>query len=106
MNEKPNLNYIQQLSGGDKDFENELLQVLKKELPDEIETYNNYLNDFNFIKAAEVVHKIKHKISILGLDNSYKIAVAYEEELKNNCINLQNKFKIILTSMINFINEV
>lgn len=106
MNEKPNLNYIQQLSGGDKDFENELLQVLKKELPAEIETYSNALKEANFKMAAEVVHKIKHKISILGLDNSYQIAIDYEEELKKNSINLQNKFEIILTSMINFINEV
>ncbi|MDV7186827.1 Hpt domain-containing protein [Lutibacter sp. TH_r2] len=106
MTEKPNLNYIQEISGGDKEFENKLLQIVKNELPNEIETYTNFLKQEKFILAAEIVHKIKHKISILGLTKSYQVAIDYEEDLKKNSIKLKNEFEIILTSMIHFINKV
>jgi HPt (histidine-containing phosphotransfer) domain-containing protein len=106
MNERPNLNYIKELSGGDKEFENKLIQIVKKELPSEIEVYTKFINDANFLRAAEIVHKLKHKFSILGLVNSYQVAIDYEEDLKKNSLKLREKFQKILTSMTIFIKEI
>ena len=106
MNEKPNLNYLKEISGGDVEFEEKLLKIVKKELPEEINTYKNFLNENNFKQAAELVHKIKHKISILGLEKSYQVAIDYEENLKLDNLNLKLEFEEILNSMISFLKMV
>ena len=106
MNEKPNLNYLKEISGGDLEFEEKLLIIVKKELPEEINTYKKFLNENNFKQAAELVHKIKHKISILGLEKSYQVAIDYEEDLKQDNLNLKLEFEEILNSMICFIKTV
>ena len=106
MSEKPNLNYIQQLSGGDVAFETKLLDVVKSELPNEIEEYRENLSKSDYKKTAENVHKLKHKISILGLEKGYQVAVDYEEELKENKTDLQNSFEQILDAMVAFIAKL
>ena len=82
--EEPNLNYIKELSEGDQDFENKLIAVLKKELPLEFEEFQQNFEEKNFIKTAENVHKLKHKISILGLTKGYEEAALFEYDLKDH----------------------
>lgn len=106
MLDQPNLNYLKELSGGDTIFEQKLIEIVKKELPEEIKSYQNFFNKNNFIHAAEIVHKIKHKISILGLEKSYQIAVDYEEGLKKGNLNLHSEFESILEAMTNFIKSL
>lgn len=105
MKEQPNLSYIHQLSGGDKTFENKLLSVVKRELPEEVETYHHSIAEENFVEAAANVHKLKHKISILGLEESYRFAEVYEEELRENENIRQEGFEEILENMLSFIEQ-
>ena len=102
--EAPNLNYIKNLCGEDQDFENKIIEIIKKELPEERKTYERFVFGDNYKDAAEIVHKLKHKISILGLEKSYGIAVDFEKNLLNESKVLQKEFEKILTSMTNFIN--
>jgi HPt (histidine-containing phosphotransfer) domain-containing protein len=106
MKEQPNLLYLKEISGGDLAFENQMLEIVKKELPEEIKSYENSLKENNFKLTAEIVHKLKHKISILGLEKSYQIAIDFEENLKKSNLSLQIEFEEILDSMINFIKNV
>ena len=106
MKELPNLNYIHQLSGGDKTFEQKLIDIIKNEFPREKEMYNYNYNNQNFKLAADNVHKLKHKISILGLGKSYEIAVAFENDLLEGNTNLKNEFESILTTIANYLNEL
>jgi hypothetical protein len=46
---------------------NLILFLLLKENADEIEIYNMHKEKLNFVQMAQSVHKLKHKISILGL---------------------------------------
>ena len=94
--EKPNLNYIKELSGGDVDFEESILNVLKKEFPIEYTLFNDNFKNGNYIEAANNVHKIKHKISILGLKKGLLLASEFEKSLKNNDIKLHQKFIKVL----------
>ena len=43
--EQPNLSYIDQLADGCEDFKQEVILVLKKELPLEIKQYQEYINN-------------------------------------------------------------
>ncbi len=94
--EQPNQTYIDQLSAGNKTFKEKLIAVIKEEFPDEKAVYLNNIQTKNYKEAAENVHKIKHKISILGLEKSYEVARAFENNLKEGNTDLQEDFENIL----------
>jgi len=104
--EQANFSYIDVLSDGDNSFKQKLIEIVKNELPGEIEIYEQNMSNQKFQDAAENVHKLKHKISILGMEESYQVAVDYEENLKKNSLDLRESFEQILTQMIQFINKI
>ncbi len=101
--EQPNLSYIHSLSGGDKTFEDKLISIIKSEFPDEKDIYFKNITSKNFKEASENVHKLKHKISILGLEKSYAIAVDYENNLKTNSLEGEADFKSILERISDYL---
>lgn len=103
--EQANYSYIDALCGGDDSFKQKLIQIVKEELPREIEIYEQNIAHLKFQDAAENVHKLKHKISILGMEESYQVAVDYEENLKINSLDLRESFEQILSQMIQFITK-
>ena len=104
--EKPNLNYIKQFSNGEKSFEDKLLSIIKLEFPAEKEVYYQNLKSNNFKLASENVHKLKHKISILGLEKSYAVAVVFENNLLEGNTDLSEEFESILNNMTNYLSTV
>ncbi len=104
--EKPNSDYIDQLSGDNEEFKNKLIGILKKELPEETVIYQDLIQTKNYKLASESVHKLKHKVSILGLEKSYYIAEEFENNLKQNLTDLQTDFEIILKSMQDFVDKL
>ncbi len=104
--EQPNTNYIDELSGDNCDFKEKIIAILKKELPEEIEIYNNHIQNHDLQSAAQSVHKLKHKISILSLEKSYYIAEQFEIDLKTNKIELQSEFETILKMMNQFVSQL
>ena len=103
---KPNLSYIKSLSGGDNAFEEKLISIIKLEFPGEKSIYYNNLKEKNYLKAANDVHKLKHKISILGLEKSYEIAADYENNLRQNNITLKDDFEDILKMITKFLSTL
>lgn len=104
--EQPNLTYIYKLSGGDKAFEQKLIAIIKRELPIEKNKYSQSILNHDWQKASEHVHKIKHKISILGLEKSYIIATDFENNLRENNLDLKNEFEAIMQVMTNFLETL
>lgn len=102
--EQPNLNYINELAGNDEIFKQKMILIVKTELPQEVERYQSFFKLKNFKQAAEMVHKLKHKISVLGLEKSYYIAEQYENNLKQSSVELKDEFEEILNSMQNFMD--
>ena len=101
--EQPNLFYINELSGGDEAFKNKLIAILKNEFPEEKEVYFKNFKAKNFKETAENVHKLKHKISILGLEESYKIAENYEDNLKESNVSGYETFNEILQNITDYL---
>ena len=104
--ENPNLSYIKKLADGDVEFEANLIAILKKELPKEKEAFIESIRIKNYQNSAEHVHKIKHKISILGLEKSYDFAISFEEELKNGNPKRYDTFLSILQSIEEFLMKI
>lgn len=100
--EKPNLNYINDLAGDDDDFRAKLVGVIKSELPTEIAEYTASITNNNYVKAVSHVHKLKHKISVMGMEESYYLAEQFENELKESKTSLAPKFNEVLTLMQEF----
>tara|TARA_B110000908_G_C10248363_1_gene450265 strand:- start:2388 stop:2705 length:318 start_codon:yes stop_codon:yes gene_type:complete len=82
--EKPNLTYVDALSRGDKLVKNNLIQIIKTEFFLEKMAYYKSLKNKDFKKIETNVHKIKHKISILGFVKRYKMANDYEHYLRDH----------------------
>lgn len=104
--ETPNFNYIDKISGGDPEFKKRLVQIIKEEFPQEVIQYNTYIESFKYEKASELVHKIKHKFSILGLEESYNLAVRYEKELKSQNDQLSSVFNEKLNAVTTFLENL
>lgn len=104
--EKPNRTYLEQLSGGDVAFEKQIISILKKEFPEEVLEYQNSIKNDNFLKTAENVHKLKHKISILGLEKGYELATDFEKELKNEMNTLQVSFEKVLNQISSYLSTI
>lgn len=104
--EQPNLSYINQLSGGDKTFEEKLISIIKLEFPEEKAIYYKNIDSDNFKEAAENVHKLKHKISILGLEKSYEVAVYFENNLLEKSTAGKEEFDKIMQMITNFLTTI
>lgn len=104
--EQPNLSYITKLSNGDKDFEEKIFNVIRREFPVEKENYFLNIAAKNYNKAAEDVHKLKHKISILALERSYDLAEKYEDNLKNASETLREEFESILKNITSYLQTI
>ncbi|MCK8479332.1 Hpt domain-containing protein [Psychroserpens algicola] len=104
--EQPNLSYIHSMSGGDQAFEQKLIHIIKTEFPIEKQVYFDNISAKDYKLTAEIVHKLKHKISILGLEKSYDVAVNYETNLLEDKTLLQDEFEAILQIMTNYLQEL
>ena len=94
--ETPNLDYLKQISGGDLDFENSMLAILKLEFPEECTILKQNFKNSNFKEVALNIHKIKHKIGMLGMINSVDLASKCEESIKKGNTEQYNELVLIL----------
>jgi HPt (histidine-containing phosphotransfer) domain-containing protein len=104
--EKPNLEYINQLARGDKSIKKELIDLIKTEFPEEKKDYYSNLESKEFKKIEENVHKLKHKISILGLEKSYEVANKFEHNLRKLNLDKKEDFDEILTAISVYIKTL
>lgn len=106
MAETPNLDYIKEIAGGNEEFEKKFLSIIQLEFPKEKEDYQTLLEKGELEESAKVVHKIKHKLGILGLSQGYKMAIQYEEDLKISNTALKKEFDDVLASVESFILKI
>lgn len=105
MNE-PNLNYIEDLAGDDISFKKKIILIIKEEFPIEKTAYLTSYQSRNYLETAEMVHKLKNKISMLGMEAGYELAQDYEEELKQGSPMKHQAFAEVLERMSHFIKSL
>ncbi len=104
--ETPNTLYIDSVAGNDESFRLKFIEILKNEYPDEFQHYRNMYDDKNFKETASIVHKLKHKLNICGMQEAYKLAVKYEEELKVESDRFHEEFLGVLKEVDEFIKKL
>jgi HPt (histidine-containing phosphotransfer) domain-containing protein len=106
MIETPNLEYLDNLADGDTAFRQKFIGILKEEFPIEQEEYLDTMKNVLFREASEHVHKIKHKLNVLGLHNAYTLAVQHENELRNGEQSLKEEFLSILKVVEHYLKTI
>ncbi|MCH2022382.1 MAG: Hpt domain-containing protein [Saprospiraceae bacterium] len=76
------LTYLNQISGGDKEFINDILKTFLEEMPKDIKKIKEGLNNNNNALIGKMAHKSKATLHLLGL-----------EELKNFALNIEQTIK-------------
>ena len=104
--EKPNLDYIDDIARGDTSIKKTLIDVIKNEFPKEKEDYFSSLKNKEYKKIEENVHRIKHKISILGLTKSYEKANEFEHNLREKNISGYQDFQKILNAISEYLETI
>lgn len=97
--EQPNLEVIKEIAENDLDFQNSILSILKKEFSLEAEQYEKAFKINSLEEASDVVHKLKHKISLLNLSQGVELAANHEKELKKGKTDLHEDFKKVLNKI-------
>ena len=101
----PEFSNIELISMGNVEFKNKLLAILKTEFPVELEQFEFCFKNGELGLAAEVVHKLKHKINLLNMKNDYKLARQFEIDLSNGKSGSCNDFKVIMNNITTFLNS-
>lgn len=106
--ETPNLEYINQIARDDEAVRETLLNVIKTEYPEEKNAYYKILETGDFKNIEDIVHRIKHKFSILGLEKAYNNAVAFELNLREEIMDTeqQKSFNDTLDLISKFISTI
>lgn len=104
--EKPNLTYVDALSRGDELVKNNLIEIIKSEFFTEKSAYYKSLKNKDFQEIEASVHKIKHKISILGFVKRYHLANDYEHNLREHHLNGAKEFEKTLTAISEYLKTI
>ncbi|SDS47567.1 Hpt domain-containing protein [Polaribacter sp. KT25b] len=97
--EQPNLVFIKEIVGDDAAFQESLLEIIKKEFPEEVKLFIKNFSQKKYEEASNNVHKLKHKISLLGLKEGFDMATDFENELKEGKTTLHSSFLEILNKI-------
>ena len=106
VTEQPSTTYIDDVAGSDADFRASFINIVKMEFPEEYQYYLKMYEEGNLTETASIVHKLKHKLNIVGLQEGYKLAVTYEEELKAGSAALHSTFLPVLDKAKEFITTL
>ncbi|RNC89657.1 MAG: Hpt domain-containing protein [Allomuricauda sp.] len=106
MKETPNLNYVDEVAGGDMEFRQKYITILKEEFPQEMNDYLAQLQLGELKEASLIVHKIKHKLNSLGLNDGHSLAVKHEFELRNDINLLSGEFTEILRGIESYLKTL
>jgi len=99
IEETPNMNYVIELGGEDHDFRKKFVEILKREFTDQLGSYLLHIKLDEPRAAAEVVHKLKYKFTMLSMKRAFYFAEGYEEHLHVGDMTLDDDFKKILKTV-------
>lgn len=77
--EELSMNYLEQVSGGNKQLQLKIVELLLVETPVEIEKLAKFSNEGNWAKTRGVAHKMKSSVAYLGLNNTLEMVKKIEE---------------------------
>ncbi|MBG47577.1 MAG: histidine kinase [Pseudozobellia sp.] len=106
LKEKPNLDYVVELVGTqDFEFQAKFVAIMKTEFTCDLGRYLYHIKIDEPRTAAEIVHKLKYKFSVLGMEKTFAFAEAHKEKLERGDAALDEDFKSVLKKVSNFLDN-
>lgn len=110
INATPNYSYLEDLSDGDKEFEQELIDVFLTEVPVQLASINEGLMAKDFEKVSQNIHGLRTKIRTFGLSEIDVLAEKLEFVYKNSMPAEEDVFgeeiKLLNDSLYKSIEEI
>ena len=103
-----NLKQLEDLSSGSKEFISEIVSVFIQEIPSQIDSIKEALEENNIESLSKIVHKIKPSIELLGIISITEHIRVLEKstDIKNNRVELNRLFSKIKIDIDNTIKEL
>lgn len=83
MDHQINLNYLREVTGGDKDIMIEMIDIFLSETETVLSSIQECYNDGNWSQLASEVHKLKPTLMYVGLSEVHGIAESLEQNAKS-----------------------
>jgi HPt (histidine-containing phosphotransfer) domain-containing protein len=83
------LTYLNEISGEDKEFIQEILHTFLEEMPKDIKEMSSALNENNNVLIGKMAHKTKATLQLLGLSELKELALDIEQTTKTDSNNPQ-----------------
>lgn len=84
------LSYLRGISSGSTEFMIDIIDLFLTQMPDYFEQLDQLIKEENWLKAAEIAHKIKPSLTFMGVQS----AMESMAEIEMNARNLENLDKI------------
>ncbi len=78
------LNYLENMSGGDKQLMKEMIDIFKEQVPEFVTEMKTFLKNNDLKGLASVAHKAKSSISIIGLIQLISDLKEFEDNVTNS----------------------
>jgi hypothetical protein len=106
MKKLPDLSKFDEICDNDEDFKMQMVGILKKEFPIEKQAFLDSYEQKKFKESAEVVHKLKHKINLLNLEDGYLLSREFEGQLFNGTDEAAAEFIVILDVIEQYLKKI
>ncbi len=83
-NDSIDLSYLHELSRGNGEFVNEVIDVFLKETPSEMIIGKVYLEEKNFDELYKIIHKLKPSYALMGMHLASEAVLEIQYECKNS----------------------
>lgn len=104
LREIPNLDYVVDLVGTqDFEFRKKFVAIMRTEFTWDLGRYLYHIKIDEPRAAAEIVHKLKYKFSVLGMKKTFEFAEQHKAKLEVGDSGYDENFKVILKIVAKFL---
>ena len=82
--QKANLDYVEEISGGDNGFKKELIEIFIQQIPEFIGNMNKFLAEKNLPDLAKEAHTAKSSVLIFKMEETGKTLKRIQLNAENN----------------------
>lgn len=100
-----NLDYLNDLSGGDTDFIIEVIDMFLDVAPDSVKQLLTYEKNGSYGQVKSTVHKLKPTLQMLGDMELHALAVVIEEASLNNGPETDTARTLLRENLVTFVKD-
>ena len=102
-----NLDYLEEISGGDNEFKKEMIQIFLRQIPEFTSNLEKYLAEKNYSDLAKEAHTAKSSVLIFKMEETGKLLKNIQLEAEKNEIDtIPVKIQTVKEDMTNASKEL